>query len=724
MIMITMRKFTTMSLALAWLGIGIAYADGFDPVIENRSPEVSDPGFSATEGFQMTVRAAPGSYGVEFSDDLIDWQSHDDLVLEEASAAFMDVGSLGEPQRFYRLSGEYEASDYHFINAFLAVESMPGMEGEGRLRSGFEAFETVRLGSTGAERVSLSTIGERFAQVTNAKGGPFTQGTVRAGAARSTVEGETVLADVTPSGFTIQIPALNNQTLSGFPEARLEWEMALESLADELTTLAGIGTSSYEIQESATVVGNEISLFLMGRKSVNADAAGMEGPWGLVRWLHKAADSDQVLPNYNVGAYAFDINANQDDNTFDFTYVREVEIEQNLQGGPPSVNLEHEDEDDEFSFPFTVEPDGTVDVPEIGFRGFVSSSADFMALTGVDPDLLGDLENNGTIHQAEDEATAEYVVAVRRDVAPQLAGRSYRLMGQGVIVQDGKFETFELALEENSLVIASDGETAVETNQINWFAADFGGGSSAGSDGPFTLSYDISIDPSGLIRMDGEIFEEDVEYTLFGFAQEGGRVLILTKAIAEGGDDAADLAVVIAVEMESDPAFGPDSGDFSVIDEGTWGVFEDGILDGEFTIIEYRNVDLLWNGVTVKTSKFEAYADDELQAEEWYAKSEDGSVYFLQRDEADGDLEINIPPSLTLPASPTLGQTWNNDGRELEVLDLDGTSPNGITGCVVIRETSDNFVDTIWFKDGVIVAIQEQEPDMQDPGEILYRTGP
>lgn len=227
---------------------------------------------------------------------------------------------------------------------------------------------------------------------------------------------------------------------------------------------------------------------------------------------------------------------------------------------------------------------------------------------GNEGSFLADINPTGftiqipTSVESDSPGQSQYLVAVRRDTNPQLAGRSYRLMGKGIIAQAGKFEVFALSPEENTLTIAANGLTATETNKIDWFAADFNGQPDQGSDGPFTLDYDITA--------------------------------------------------------------------------------------------------------------------------EWHAKSLDGSIFFLRREEADGGLEVSMPPALLLPANPTIGQSWTNGSRELEVLDINGTSPNGITGCIVIRETSDNFIDTIWFENRVIIAIREQDPDGIEPDEVLYRTGP
>lgn len=67
-------------MGLAWLGSGLAMADGFDPFTENLLPELRDLAFSPSEGFQMTLHAAPGSYGIEFSTDLLSWHPHGNLA--------------------------------------------------------------------------------------------------------------------------------------------------------------------------------------------------------------------------------------------------------------------------------------------------------------------------------------------------------------------------------------------------------------------------------------------------------------------------------------------------------------------------------------------------------------------------------------------------------------------------------------------------------------------
>lgn len=113
----------------------------------------------------------------------------------------------------------------------------------------------------------------------------------------------------------------------------------------------------------------------------------------------------------------------------------------------------------------------------------------------------------------------------------------------------GRNWNLSIGADGNGLVFGSDGETATETNVLAWFAAESDGTQREGSDGPFNLDYNVTIDPNGLIRMHGEIAEEGLEYALIGFAQEGSGILLLTKAIAVPDDGAGDIAVVIAVEV-------------------------------------------------------------------------------------------------------------------------------------------------------------------------------
>ena len=201
------------------------------------------------------------------------------------------------------------------------------------------------------------------------------------------------------------------------------------------------------------------------------------------------------------------------------------------------------------------------------------------------------------------------------------------------------------------------------------------------------------------------------------------RVYIPTAADPEGRRFAR-LNVEIGEAPPEGIAFGADSGDFSGVQAGTFSSFEGGVLQGSVTIEETRDVDLAWNGTTVKTSRIQVFAGGVLDGDQWPARATNGSVYILRR-----GADEYVPPLLWYPASPFVGQSWTNielgETRELEVISLNATSPGGITGCVLIREISPgDWSEDLFFKDGAFVGNTRTDLIGNDPFEEFYRTGP
>ena len=233
-----------------------------------------------------------------------------------------------------------------------------------------------------------------------------------------------------------------------------------------------------------------------------------------------------------------------------------------------------------------------------------------------------------------------------------------------------------------------------------------------GTDLADTANWDVAAH-----GVDGVLIEEIPNAHEIGMDEV--RVYIPWTAEPEGRRFAR-LNVVIGEAPVEGPEFDASSGDFSVVVAGTFGSYVAGVFQGSVTIQETAGVDLAWNGMTVKANKLEIFDNGELDGEQWNARATDGSVYILQRGES-----TFVPPLLWLPVSPFIGQTWTNDEegeiRELEVISLAGTSPGGIEGCVVIRETNPgDWSEDIYFKDGRFVGNTRTDLTGIDPDEEFY----
>ncbi|MFU8849123.1 MAG: hypothetical protein ACNA77_10475 [Opitutales bacterium] len=217
--------------------------------------------------------------------------------------------------------------------------------------------------------------------------------------------------------------------------------------------------------------------------------------------------------------------------------------------------------------------------------------------------------------------------------------------------------------------------------------------------------------------VDGVVIEEVPNAFEIGIDEV--RVYIPTSGDPEGRRFVR-LNVEIGEAAPSGISFGADSGDFSGVLAGTYSAFVDGNLDGTVSIQSLPNIDLAWNGITIKANQNDINNGEDAL---WLARSTTGSIYTLFEEGVD-----LVPPALFYPAAPFLGQTWTNEvmgeTRELEIISMSATSPGGITGCVLIRETNPgDWSEDMFFKNGQFVGNIRTDLTGNDPVEQFYRTG-
>ncbi|MFU8894390.1 MAG: hypothetical protein ACNA8L_12270 [Luteolibacter sp.] len=318
--------------------------------------------------------------------------------------------------------------------------------------------------------------------------------------------------------------------------------LSLHSINDNLTTLVGSGLGEYTITEGEGVTdGREGMLAFIGRKCTNASIEALEGEWGFIRYLVEANEQGSI---YNVSAYVCDMNAQN--NTLDVEYVREVEIEQFLNGAPVEIDLQFADESEIINLPIDIRTDGRINIAD-ELHGFVSSSGDFIAASGVGPDIFNLIDPNESIELPVEEVKSQFLIAVPLETNPQLAGRGYRVTGIGNWVTNSRFELVTHPDDANTLVFSADGLTADLTYKANGYSVPFqGGGISEAINPPQTFTLDVAIDSNGLVRMG---FDDDgVEAVVFGFVRNGGDVLILGGGYEVG--DGAGIDTLIAIEIQ------------------------------------------------------------------------------------------------------------------------------------------------------------------------------
>lgn len=505
------------------------YASGFEPVVRERQPHVVPLGFNPTSGFHLKVEGAPGEYGVEISDDLIEWTFLENAVVEEEPVTVVDSEAVGLSRRFYRATGLFEESEYHVLDFHWGVESEPG---QGRLVAGYRTADRVIFQNAGADKSLLrshnpSGAGTRLTPPSR----------IEAGAFRATGAND-AFAESTAGGFAIYFPASSGGHAYADEEIRQARILEMVSMRGNRDTLAGMGAGRYTLDE--TIEGREISLGVLGRRSRNASLEALEGEWGFVRLM-----IDSPGGKFNAGAYAGTMDVRE--GNLEVSYAREAELQFALDGNWGGGNLGFVDEADSFAIPVDVEADGTFRLSPGGgvLDGFVTRTGNLFAAARVVPDLsptTADYSSETVV-----ESDYQYMLGIRRDPDPDLTGRSYRILGQMFLLEDGRYEVGAFSDAANRFVFDDEG-VSTETITFQTVGTDLAGNAAQGSQN-IELEVEVSIDPNGMIRMDGGRLDKDISFNVFGFAQEGGDVLVLALGFMADDGGSGGVGVLLAKEI-------------------------------------------------------------------------------------------------------------------------------------------------------------------------------
>jgi len=272
----------------------------------------------------------------------------------------------------------------------------------------------------------------------------------------------------------------------------------------------------------------EVELLLAARASVPGQQPILDGDYGAVRLL-VGHDGEHGELEYDLATLAMAIDPRTEGGTSALvTYEHGFGYLHNLLQN--TIAPHDEGSEGSYSLPFAIAPDGALTVTtEWGtLRGAVAPSANFFFLVGGDPEP-DSARGAGEPIVDDDPSDFHYevLVAVRRALTPQLAGKEYALIRHELFVAPG---AFEVGLNrEGRLVFDATGAQATLTWSIDFAAVGFAGGLEEGLDGPevltFAVTVDDGLDAEGMIRLVSDIDGDVTEAT--GFAQSGERVLVL-----------------------------------------------------------------------------------------------------------------------------------------------------------------------------------------------------
>ena len=520
-----------------------AYANESDPLPEG--PTLLPKSFESGEGFRLDVDGLPGVYGIQYSDDLSQWNPFSEIVLTDEPVSLADPETLEKSSRFYRIEQVSLFPQYHTLLSSWALQASPGVSS---FLMGFMQLEGLFVDPE-REQVIVWQPADAFARTS-----VHSDGSVEVSAnyglhpSRSTAP-----AGFADGGLVIQVPEEEDGD-----HTYHAWDLPMNPLGafDPENGLAGMLTGT--TIRTADLDGGSGERFefiqaFLARKSVDAGIGDLVGDWGIVR-LEIESDFEENL--YTVLSVPVNIT-DENGGTLNVTGTEiETEMIHFFDGSDP-VRRYFEEVEADFSFPFAVSPTGEVLLSVEGFgrpgqdtqplAGFMSPSADFLVMAEGWPNIYDVREGDVPEDAGEGFAAHQLFLAVRRDLNPDLAGRQYRLEGQSFWVSRWDFEMLPSGADgvAGSLSFDQNGEATLTLEDLIVFLPFYDGdqdGITVETDDPDEIPLSYSVAADGRLNFDmSDITDPGEEAFFTGFVQEGGRVLILALGFAgedgEGGDE-------------------------------------------------------------------------------------------------------------------------------------------------------------------------------------------
>jgi len=517
---------------LAFTPMVVQAATVWNSATTEEVPGVTFAGMTPS-GFRFEISAPPGDYPVQYSTNLLQWFPLGVIEPPVGTGDIVDAGALGRPAGFYRAAGGFEETRMHVIALESAVESsgFPGYQMLGGLWSGHSNEAALFQSSNPADGL-LRLVGGTFSQFRIEPGNTYAS---LAGYAE--IYGD---EDVFPV-----IKGVDSFNVITDDDVEIEFF----KLEGGEHSLVGLFNDTYDYDDpdsDYTSTEESIGMVFLAAKCTDAQEADMTGDWGFVINLIEA-EPDRVL--YSGMAVVASMAAAP--LRASVSKVTEFKIDQFFD--PAFVDAYSVVEAINEVFPASLSADGSFQLDAgMQFKGFVSPSARFFAVAATDPGVESIPPSEEDVFQPVlAEAQTQVIVGVKRDPDPQLGGKTYRIIRKGWWVEDDGFEIDRSA--DGDRLVFNAGGTSVTRNSESLFTTVFFDGvikNSVPGEETVSLTLAVTKDPAtGQIDMEGG-FTEDGEvftYRSFGFAQEGGDLLVLVDSITTSSDGSAGLGLIIAL---------------------------------------------------------------------------------------------------------------------------------------------------------------------------------
>jgi hypothetical protein len=341
-----------------------------------------------------------------------------------------------------------------------------------------------------------------------------------------------------------------------------------EEMESNRASLAAMGLLTYqgavepESEDPQPFAGNKLELPFLIQKSTDADAEDITGGWGMVHLTVRGELTVQggelppTLPghiHYAVSAAVAEITAISDTEAA-LSISRESVSQVRQPFNPASaVDIVSGESSEARSFELELASDGAVSLRDIQesdpaiLLGAISPTTGLLVAAGSTPPADSEAGNpapdNGFIDPGATSGTG-ITVAVRREINPQLASRSYRAIRVGFYITPGSFEISRWI--PGAQVTINAGATAATVSATQrFYSATFDGFTQSES---FTLggTHELTVAPDGMISLAADP-PNSPESRYEGFAQLGSDLIILGGTRSElNGNAEVSMMILMA----------------------------------------------------------------------------------------------------------------------------------------------------------------------------------
>lgn len=536
----------------------------WSPQTEVLKPRITHAEFVPGAGFSIAFEAPPGSYGLEFSEDLgpPPWQNLATLDPTTGQAAYLDALALTRARGFYRVAGSFTVSNYHSLTPGFAVEAgfanaSVNQGPRGELHCGNSTADLLleyQGAPSGCTRSTNSQFIECYIRPEIPELIAFT----------GTRDDADTPLSFTSDGWQINIPA-GPYPLPQLPQGEVSAaasEFRFREMEADGTSLVALGLRTYqgdvhpESDEPESFQGKKLELPFLIQKSTDADVDDLAGEWGMVNLAVSGELTPQgtnlppTLPGrirYAVSAAVAQITALS--NTESSMFIsREVRFEAQQSFDPLDGTSVTSGESLEFySLEMILRSNGAVEMRDIQetepvfLRGAVSPTAGLIVVAGSIP--AADSGPDNEFFPPGDFTGSQLAVAVRREINPLLAGRSYQAIRVGFYVTAGGFEISRWNPGAQVTFNAGGSAATIAADQ-EFYSATFDGAAQSETFTPGSV-FNVQVAADGMISLLAA--PPSLQLTEYaGFAQLGADLIILGGSLAEAGDG-AEVSMLILV---------------------------------------------------------------------------------------------------------------------------------------------------------------------------------